>query len=232
MNLLRVSFVGLGVLMGSAFTCDIRVGGGPSTQTYVLGVPYRAQECTLCCGAATIQMLQAYCQWPEMPQVQILQAIGGSPATGASWDQIANGMNALTCYEGAVVKYYYRDDPNQLALAVTEQIASVVWGGVHLPVLPQVSFNHVGVLFGGTAHDCGFAQYCWDSVAVHDPARGTFLDLSATEWLGSSWFGQSQTLIQIVPATVSNAGPLLLSEYRSNVRIWDGEGFEPPFENL
>lgn len=229
----RTSFVVLlAVSVGlSAFTCEVfPPGGGTTSMSYFLGVPYFPQECTMCCSAASIQMLQAYCQWPPQPQLAILQAIGGSPTTGAGWHQIAAGVNQLTCYDGASVSYYPNDSIGK-ELAVTEQISTVVWNKPHRPVLPQTGFNHVGVLVGGSAFQSNL-KYYWNSVRIHDPQRGVN-DLPAQEWLGTDWFGGPATLIQIVPATVQPpAAQSLWEEYRGYVDLWDGGGYDPPFENL
>lgn len=158
----------LGLLVAPAFTCEIRVGGDPIQKEYYLSVPFFRQACDLCCAAAAIQMLQGYCQQPLQGQLEILGLIGGSPAGGAWWPQIADGVNRLTCFSGASVSYYGAGDPLQLELAVTEQIGSVVWYSPHRPVLPQAPLNHVGVLVGGSAVESGLKLW-WNSVL--SPAR-------------------------------------------------------------
>lgn len=225
-------FLVLGLLVAPAFTCEIQVGGGPIQKEYYLSVPFFRQACDLCCSAAAIQMLQGYCQQPLQSQLEILGLIGGSPTGGAWWPQIADGVNRLTCFSGASVSYYGAGDPLQLELAVTEQIASVVWYSPHRPVLPQAPLNHVGVLVGGSAVESGLKLW-WNSVLYHDPASGP-QPLPAHEWLSRNWFNQEDwALVQIVPEGVQPpVAQSLREEYRGYVELWDGEGFEPPFENL
>lgn len=230
MRLLKGCVLLVGLLAFSAFTCTIG-GGGAYQESYYLAIPLIWQECPLCCAAASIQMLQAYCGRPLIPQTQILQLIGGAPSSGAGWEQIASGVNQLTCYTGATVSYYGSGDPFQLELAVTEQIAAIVSDEPHLPVLPQVRFNHVGVLAGGSAYYDGW-NWCWNSVYFLDPLFGEQW-LPADLWLSSQWFNVDGALIQIVPVAVRPpVATTLWEEYHSRVRLWDGEGFEPPFENL
>lgn len=159
--------VALSSILFLANTCYVESPQGTKSAT----VPYVAQEGALYCTAACVLSWRLHDGLPSRPQLEILQAMGGTESTGASEHAIPIGVNIYTNTHDARHEYGpggpYSDDQGRF---FARQITSVNNG---VPVIAITEQGlHAVVIDGGSWHTSPSGFRVWDTVEYMDPAFG------------------------------------------------------------
>jgi hypothetical protein len=203
--------------------CSITIGPD-DWDSLSLGVPFRQQEGFALCSAACVQMWRLYCGWPNnLTQAEIYLYLGG--LAGVRVDDIAYGVNNLTCTSDAIVS---RNSVSNLDEEIAKQITSIDGGW---PVVAITSGGlHAVLIDGGEFHSDSTGHYWWDTLLIHDPLHSTGdWPVSAAAWIDpySGMFvpadTSSGTLQQVVRSGAVANAYYYLGLYGGSMSIWDDD---------
>jgi hypothetical protein len=214
MRLLSVMFLAATVAIPK--TCTIGTGGsgsGSNGGSGYLGVPFFLQQCSLCCGQASIQGWAAYDgNFPN--QQQIGSYIGATPSQGASQAQILQGVLHFTANRDANLTYF------DGGLFYSQEITSI---NGRVPVLVFVEGAlHSGIIDGGSwSYDDNSGYYVWDTVQFNDPFYGP-----DQTYVAASWTGTDNTQ-HIISASATASAQDNYNTYGGAVRLRGASGHQP-----